>query len=54
MKVTQVYKDSTKQEIDSELVTFEPSYVIEDKEGSIRMNYEDYTPMQEGNEIFYF
>ncbi|QOS80602.1 hypothetical protein JNUCC31_06790 [Paenibacillus sp. JNUCC31] len=54
VKVIQVYKDSAKQEIGSELVTFEPSYVIEGKEGSIRMNYEDYTLMQEGNEYILF
>ncbi|MEK4005205.1 hypothetical protein [Paenibacillus sp. FSL H3-0333] len=54
VKVVQLYKDSPKQEIGSELVTFEPSYVIEGKEGKIRMNYEDYTLMQEGNEYVLF
>ncbi|APB71367.1 hypothetical protein PPYC1_13805 [Paenibacillus polymyxa] len=54
VKVTKVYKDSIKKEIGSELVAFEPTYVIQDKQGSIRMNYEDYTPMQEGKEYILF
>lgn len=54
VKVIQVYKNSPIQEIGSELVALEPSYVTEGKEGNIRLNYEDYTLMQEGNEYILF
>lgn len=54
VKVTEVYKNSPHSEIGSELVVFEPSYVVESPEGNIRWNYEDYTSLQEGKEYILF
>ncbi|AIQ11608.1 hypothetical protein [Paenibacillus durus] len=52
--VKKVYKGSSKKDIGSEIVVFEPSYVLEDSKGSTRINYEGYVPMVPGEEYILY